>query len=224
MTPWCASTAQVPAGTRCPVCLIHLQAALEKRHTARTWLPRTQGSGDSPGHAPQIAGETEVKALIKLRLRTPRDAAIVVFRSFSLTQNKSKKTFKTLDGSVMVQDDETGEMKVLTNKCAEMDKTVPYVMNVSRPILEHVVFVHQEDSLWPLSESKPLKEKFDAIFAATKYTAGLQKIKDDIKEKNQVCVLHASRPEPRATALWSTAVEWHPAHPCPDHSLVVCRR
>lgn len=140
----------------------------------------------------QIAGETEVKALIKLRLRTARDAAIVVFRSFSLTQNKSKKTFKTLDGSVMVQDDETGEMKVLTNKCAEMDKTVPYVMNVARPILEHVVFVHQEDSLWPLSESKPLKEKFDAIFAATKYTAGLQKIKEDIKEKNQVFT-HAPR-------------------------------
>eukprot|EP00892_Ulva_mutabilis_P005118 jgi/Ulvmu1/2979/UM015_0019.1 len=156
-------------------------------------MPPNSKNGQSFVHDPLIAGETEVKALIKLRLRTARDAAIVVFRSFSLTQNKSKKTFKTLDGSVMVQDDETGEMKVLTNKCAEMDKTVPYVMNVSRPILEHVVFVHQEDSLWPLSESKPLKEKFDAIFAATKYTAGLQKIKEDIKAKNQMikeCKIH----------------------------------
>jgi DNA repair protein RAD50 len=136
--------------------------------------------------AVQIAGETEVKGLIKLRLRSAQGSPIVVHRTFLLTQNKSKKTFKTLDGSVQTQDSDTHELVMLSNKCAEIDKMVPYLMNVSRPILEHVVFVHQEDSLWPLSEGKPLKEKFDAIFAATKYTAALTKMKELIKEKNQV--------------------------------------
>lgn len=37
-------------------------------------------------------------------------------------------------------------------------------------ILENVIFVHQEESSWPLSESLVLKKKFDDIFAATKYT------------------------------------------------------
>jgi DNA repair protein RAD50 len=134
----------------------------------------------------QIAGETEVKGLIKLRLRTAQGSPIVVHRSFMLTQQKSKKTFKTLDGSIQTRNPETGELVVLSNRCAEIDTMVPYLMNVSKPVLEHVVFVHQEDSLWPLSESKPLKEKFDAIFAASKYTAAVVKIKELIKETNQV--------------------------------------
>ena len=37
-------------------------------------------------------------------------------------------------------------------------------------ILENVIFVHQEDSNWPLAEGQTLKKKFDDIFAATKYT------------------------------------------------------
>jgi hypothetical protein len=37
-------------------------------------------------------------------------------------------------------------------------------------VLENVIFVHQEDSNWPLSEGQVLKKKFDDIFAATKYT------------------------------------------------------
>ena len=37
-------------------------------------------------------------------------------------------------------------------------------------ILENVIFVHQEDSNWPLSDGQTLKKKFDDIFAATKYT------------------------------------------------------
>lgn len=37
-------------------------------------------------------------------------------------------------------------------------------------VLENVIFVHQEDSNWPLAEGPVLKKKFDDIFAATKYT------------------------------------------------------
>ena len=37
-------------------------------------------------------------------------------------------------------------------------------------VLENVVFVHQEDSNWPLAEGQTLKKKFDDIFSATKYT------------------------------------------------------
>lgn len=37
-------------------------------------------------------------------------------------------------------------------------------------ILENVIFVHQEESSWPLDEGSVLKKKFDDIFSATKYT------------------------------------------------------
>ena len=133
----------------------------------------------------QIAGVTEVKGQIKLQMRTASGNAILVYRAFQLNQTKTKKTFKTLDGTIEQMDHETLETTAVSKKCADMDKLVPYLMDVQRAVLEHVVFVHQEDSLWPLSESKPLKERFDAIFAATKYTAAVGKMREIIKEKTQ---------------------------------------
>eukprot|EP00171_Calliarthron_tuberculosum_P015240 IDg15240t1 len=50
-------------------------------------------------------------------------------------------------------------------------------MRVSKPILNNVIFVHQEESLWPLGDPKRLKEKFDDIFAATRYTKALDEIR-----------------------------------------------
>lgn len=59
-------------------------------------------------------------------------------------------------------------------------------MGVSKPILENVIFCHQEDSNWPLGEPAALKKKFDDIFAATKYTKALEVIKKERKEQNQL--------------------------------------
>lgn len=46
------------------------------------------------------------------------------------------------------------------DRCADMDKMVPTFMGVSKAILENVIFVHQEESNWPLSEGAVLKKKF----------------------------------------------------------------
>lgn len=56
----------------------------------------------------------------------------------------------------------------LSSKCAEIDREMISALGVSKPVLNNVIFCHQEDSNWPLSEGKALKEKFDSIFAATK--------------------------------------------------------
>jgi hypothetical protein len=37
-------------------------------------------------------------------------------------------------------------------------------------VLDNVIFVHQEESNWPLADGATIKKKFDEIFAATKYT------------------------------------------------------
>lgn len=120
-------------------------------------------------------------------MRTAQGEPMFVMRAFQLTKQKTKKTFKSLDGTISTKDPDTGANQAVSKKCADMDKLVPFMMGVSRPVLEHVIFVHQEDSLWPLAESKPLKEKFDAIFAATKYTQAVTKMKEIVKEKKQVC-------------------------------------
>lgn len=52
-----------------------------------------------------------------------------------------------------------------------MDAEVPRLMGVSTAILDNVIFCHQEESNWPLSEPAALKKKFDDIFEASKYVA-----------------------------------------------------
>ncbi|TFK24964.1 hypothetical protein FA15DRAFT_383374 [Coprinopsis marcescibilis] len=58
-----------------------------------------------------------------------------------------------------------------------MDVEIPQLLGVSKAVLENVIFCHQEDSYWPLSEPSILKKKFDEIFEATKYTKALDNIK-----------------------------------------------
>lgn len=62
-----------------------------------------------------------------------------------------------------------GERVSLSSKCAEIDREMISALGVSKAVLNHVIFCHQEESNWPLSEGKALKQKFDEIFSATRY-------------------------------------------------------
>ena len=76
--------------------------------------------------------------------------------------------FKTLDGVIKTQDPSTGEKTSISHKCTELDKQVPYIMGVSKAVLENVIFCHQEESSWPLGEASTLKKKFDDIFESSR--------------------------------------------------------
>jgi DNA repair protein RAD50 len=108
---------------------------------------------------------------------------VVVVRSFQLTQKKATMTFKTLDSTLQTINKDTGQKQALTYRCADIDKLVPSLMGVSKAVLENVIFVHQEESNWPLSEGKVLKDKFDDIFSATKYTKALEVLRKLKSEK-----------------------------------------
>lgn len=47
---------------------------------------------------------------------------------------------------------------------------LPLLLLLSQAVLDNVIFVHQEESNWPLADGATIKKKFDEIFAATKYT------------------------------------------------------
>lgn len=74
---------------------------------------------------------------------------------------------------------------VLSTKCAELDEEMPRLLGVSRAVLDNVIFCHQEDSNWPLSDASTLKKKFDDIFDATRYTKALDNIKTIRKTRTQ---------------------------------------
>ena len=141
-------------------------------------LPPSARSGQAFIHDPKVADATEVKAQIKLRFQNSIGKPFVVIRSFQLVQKSGGKLEKKdLDQIIQMVDENTGEKVSLTKKCADINAEVPILMGVSKAILENVVFVHQEESNWPLGEGAVLKKKFDDIFSATKYTKALEHIR-----------------------------------------------
>ena len=70
----------------------------------------------------------------------------------------------------------------MSHKCSELDRQIPLLLGVPRPVLEHVVFCHQEDSSWPLQEGAVLKKRFDEIFDSTRYAKALDAVAKSKKE------------------------------------------
>ncbi|XDV39287.1 hypothetical protein PO909_008545 [Leuciscus waleckii] len=62
-------------------------------------------------------------------------------------------------------------------------------LGVSKAVISHVIFCHQEESNWPLSEGKALKQKFDEIFSATRYITVLDTLKKLRQKQTQTVIL-----------------------------------
>ena len=144
-------------------------------------LPPCNKSGQAFCHDPKSCGNSVVKAAVKLRFTNRAGKSMVVVRSMELTQKKTTMTFKNLDGIIRTTDEE-GNRQSLSHKCTELDRQIPQLLGVSKAILEHVVFCHQEDSSWPLMEGAVLKKRFDDIFDSTRYVKALEELKEQKKK------------------------------------------
>ncbi|KAJ9456293.1 DNA repair protein RAD50 [Diplonema papillatum] len=141
------------------------------------------GKGASFIHDPKIAGETEVKAQIKLQFRTAANQQMLVGRSYQLTQGVgNKQKFETLDVSLQTRDPKNGQVVSQSYKCSDIDKLIPELLGISKAILDNVVFLHQDDTNWPLQEAAKLKKKFDDIFSSTRYTKALEELRKVVKD------------------------------------------
>ena len=107
---------------------------------------------------------------------------MVVIRNLLLTVKKTTRQFKTLEGNLMLTT-RNGERTSVSSRVAELDQLVPHRLGVSKAVLDYVIFCHQDESLWPMSEPAQLKKKFDEIFEALKYTKAIDNIKTLRKKK-----------------------------------------
>lgn len=147
-------------------------------------LPPNVKSGQNFIHDPKVAGEVEVKAQIKLCFNGPRRGSFMAIRNFSLSQKQKTLKFKAVDNALTIWDPEIQDYCALPQRCSNINQEVPYSMGVTKAILENVIFVHQEESNWPLSDASTVKKRFDDIFAATKYTKALDELKK-LRNKEQ---------------------------------------
>ncbi|KFU92301.1 DNA repair protein RAD50 [Chaetura pelagica] len=131
--------------------------------------------GNSFVHDPKVANETDVRAQIRLQFRDVNGELMAVQRSMVCTQKGKKTEFKTLEG--VITRTKHGEKVSLSSKCAEIDREMISALGVSKSVINNVIFCHQEESNWPLSEGKALKQKFDEIFSATRYIKALETLR-----------------------------------------------
>merc|ERR1711915_1083154 len=146
-------------------------------------VPPGCGKGASFIHDPKMARDHIVRGQIKLMFYDPKGEKTIATRSAEVTQKQKALQMKTLDATITRIDSGTGEKTQLSSKCADFEMEMTQVLGVSKAILNNVIFCHQEDSNWPLDEGKRVKEKFDAIFSATKYIKCLESISKLRKEK-----------------------------------------
>ncbi|KAH9508246.1 DNA repair protein rad50 [Bulinus truncatus] len=156
--------------------------------------PGSKGAGAAFVHDPKLCKEREIKGQIRMMIKDVGGAKCMVQRSMTakLKDKTGKKVeMKTLDG-VITRYKTDGEKQSITSRCADLNIEMIAALGVSKAVLDNVIFCHQEDSNWPLSEGKTVKEKFDAIFASTRYTKVLDEIKklkqsqdQDIKESKK---------------------------------------
>ena len=107
--------------------------------------------------------------------KTGKTKLISVLRNLqgTIDPKKNKMTKSTLDGAIAVASIEGIKERETTGmKIEDINKELNTYIRVPKPLLEYVIFCHQEDTLWMFSEGKLLKEKFDEIFQSKEYVEG----------------------------------------------------
>ena len=159
-------------------------------------------------HDPKIENVPEVLAKVQLQFKAcTNGTTMTVSRNVSLTVKKTARQQKTLECCLAVRSKKTNERSVISSRVAELDQTLPQCLGVSKAVLDNVIFCHQDESLWPMSEPSVLKKKFDEIFEALKYTKAIDNIKQlrkkQTEELNQLKIReqHAKGDKEQATKV-----------------------
>lgn len=147
--------------------------------------PPGTGKGQQFVHDPKMAREAAVKGQVKLQFSGVgnTNTVKVICRSIEASQKLKNITVKTLDSTITSKNTVSGEQNQLSSKCADINAEMLNCLGVSRPILNYVIFCHQEDSNWPLEEGSKVKDKFDEIFNSAKYKNCLKNIRDVRKKE-----------------------------------------
>ncbi|KAA0202596.1 hypothetical protein HAZT_HAZT001653 [Hyalella azteca] len=141
--------------------------------------PPGSNGGRSFVHDPKISREVKSRGQIKLRVITAAGEKFDLVRSVEVVQKPQGLKFESLDQTI-TRTGPDGQKIQVSNK---INWNLAALKNIFRKVILAVWF--QEDSNWPLDEGKKVKEKFDAIFNATRYIKGLETMRKLRAEKKQ---------------------------------------
>uniref|UniRef100_A0A5K3F6G3 Zinc-hook domain-containing protein n=1 Tax=Mesocestoides corti TaxID=53468 RepID=A0A5K3F6G3_MESCO len=176
--------------------------------------PPGSRNGASFIHDPKLTRSVEVKAKVAVKAKDVKNSPLIVSRSLVATRRGTAKqpTLKTLDGTIK-RLTPTGQTVSLSSRCGEINKEMENSLGASKAVFENVIFCHQEESNWPLQEAKAVKERFDDLFASSRYVKALDAIrKSRISQNENVKVFraeltHLSRSKEEANKLRGQALD-----------------
>lgn len=136
----------------------------------------------------QLCNEKLVLADVGLKFTSLGGVQHVLHRKLQVSVAKSgKSTFKTLEATLKKSGE---ERTAATLRGAVVDENLSRLLGVSPAILDSVIFCHQDESLWPMSEPAALKKKFDEIFEAQSYTKVIDHLKVIRKKRGERLRFH----------------------------------
>ncbi|KAI3385672.1 hypothetical protein SNEBB_010606 [Seison nebaliae] len=135
-------------------------------------------------HDPKLANKNPVYAQVRLMLRDKDGVFTRITRTMKVVLGKNKKIkFSSMDGLIGREDvNKENNIIEVTSRCVDMNKEIPLSLGVSKALLKYVIFCHQEDSNWPLSEGKLLKTRLDEIFDSKGYMDALDELRKQKKK------------------------------------------
>ncbi|KAI1132708.1 AAA domain-containing protein [Nemania abortiva] len=134
-------------------------------------------------HDPRLRGGDHILAQVKLRYNVPPNTSYTATRSLQVSTKKSTRSQRTLDSTL--ESICNGEKVSISSKEANLNKLISDTLGVSPAVLDAVIFCHQEESLWPMTEPGALKKRFDEIFEAMKYTKAIENLKTVRKKQGE---------------------------------------
>ncbi|XP_031845341.1 DNA repair protein rad50 [Nomia melanderi] len=145
-------------------------------------------------HDPTLSMTSSVRGIVKAEIVDRLGNVLTICRAIESSKTNVTYKFKTLDSALSRKNKDTKEVVSITNRCADVDTELTLAMGVSKPILDYVIFCHQEDFSWPFQDGKKLKEKFDEIFDSANFNRALESILKHVKElQTHVKVLNEQR-------------------------------
>ncbi|WFD00061.1 DNA repair protein rad50 [Malassezia yamatoensis] len=168
--------------------LVSFQTIVECLKFAATGDLPPNTKGGAFVYDPMLVKSDTVKAQIRLRFRNTHGVRMSCVRNLQVSKKRGGGlTMKTLEGILGVDDLNTDPDRraSISTKCAELGEEMSQLLGASSAILESVLFCHQEESNWPLSEPAMLKKRFDEIFQVTRYTKALDNLKTLRKQRLQ---------------------------------------
>ncbi|KAF1751673.1 hypothetical protein GCK72_018227 [Caenorhabditis remanei] len=131
-------------------------------------------------HSTDVARKTRVDASVVLEFIDVKGRVCTAVRRLVATTG-TKNAAQAEEHTLAIKYPD-GTTHTLNSKVCDFNKAILHHLGVPRAIFKYVIFCHQEESTWPLSEPKELKKRFDEIFQLTKFVKAQERMKKIVSD------------------------------------------